>query len=76
MAGTCRSYAAPARWPVRPGLAAVLLPIPPLLISPGARPGLFAGPVRLPSPAFAGDWLVAFLGRQPRPCAAPGAGGA
>jgi uncharacterized protein (TIGR03086 family) len=62
--GACR--------PVPPGLAAILLPIAPLLITPGTRPGLFAGPVRLPGPACPGDQLVAFLGRQPRPPAAPG----
>jgi uncharacterized protein (TIGR03086 family) len=56
-----------ARRPVPPHLAAVLLPIAPLLITPGTRPGLFAGPVRLPGPACLGDQLVAFLGRQPRP---------
>ena len=55
--GACR--------PVPPGLAAVLLPIAPLLITPGTRPGLFADPVRLPGPASPGDQLVAFLGRQP-----------
>ena len=63
-----------ARRSVPPGLAAVLLPIAPLLISPGTRPGLFADPVRLPGPACPGDQLVAFLGRQPRPQAAPGPG--
>ena len=56
--GACR--------PVPPGLAAVLLPVAPLLITPGTRPGLFADPVRLPGPASPGDQLVAFLGRQPR----------
>jgi len=61
--GACR--------PVPPGLAAILLPIAPLLITPGTRPGLFAGPVRLLGPASPGDQLVAFLGRQPRPPAAP-----
>jgi hypothetical protein len=55
--GACR--------PVPPGLAAVLLPIAPLLITPGTRPGLFADPVRLPGPASPGDQLVAFLGREP-----------
>ena len=60
--------------PVPPGLATVLLPIAPLLIPPGTRPGLFADPVRLPGPACPGDQLVAFLGRQPRPLAAPGSG--
>jgi uncharacterized protein (TIGR03086 family) len=65
-----------ARRTVPPGLAAVLLPIAPLLITPGTRPGLFADPVRLPGPASPGDQLVAFLGRQPRPPAAPGPGGA
>ena len=57
--------------PVPPGLAAVLLPIAPLLITPGTRPGLFADPVRLPGPAGPGDQLVAFLGRRPRLPAAP-----
>ena len=54
-----------ARRPVPPVLAAVLLPIAPLFITPATRPGLFADPVRLPSPACPGDQLVAFLGRQP-----------
>ena len=70
------SVACGARRPVPPGLAAVLLPIAPLLITPETRPGLFADPVRLPGPASPGDQLVAFLGRQPRPLAAPGSGGA
>ena len=65
-----------ARRPVPPSLAAVLLPIAPLLITPGTRPGLFADPVRLSGPASPGDQLVAFHGRQPRPPAAPGPGGA
>jgi uncharacterized protein (TIGR03086 family) len=58
--------------PVSPDLAAVLLPIAPLLITPATRPGLFAGPVRLPGPAGPGGKLVAFLGRHPRLRAAPG----
>lgn len=62
--------------PVPPGLAAVLLPIAPLLVTPSSRPGLFAGPVRLPGPACPGDRLVAFLGRQPYSPAAPGPGSA
>ena len=70
------SVACGARRPVPPGLAAVLLPIAPLLITPGTRPGLFADPVRLPGPACPGDQLVALLGRQPRPPAAPGPGSA
>ncbi len=70
------SVACGARRPVPPGLAAVLLPIAPLLITPGTRLGLFADPVRLPGPARPGDQLVAFLGRQPRAPAAPGPGGA
>ncbi len=57
--------------PVPPGLAAVLLPIAPLVITPDTRPGLFADPVRLPGPAGPGDQLVAFLGRRPRLAAAP-----
>jgi uncharacterized protein (TIGR03086 family) len=61
------SVACGARRPVPPGLAIVLLPIAPLLITPGTRPGLFADPVRLPGPASLGDQLVASLGRQPRP---------
>jgi uncharacterized protein (TIGR03086 family) len=56
--GACR--------PVPPGLAAVLLPIAELSITPATRPGLFADPVRLPGPAGPGDQLIAFLGRQPR----------
>jgi uncharacterized protein (TIGR03086 family) len=60
------SVACGARRPVPLGLAAVLLPIAPLLITPGSRPGLFAEPVRLSGPACPGDQLVAFLGRQPR----------
>jgi uncharacterized protein (TIGR03086 family) len=56
--GACR--------PVPPGLAAILLPIAELLITPATRPGLFADPVRLPGPACPGDQLVAFLGRRPR----------
>ena len=63
-----------ARRPVPPGLAAVLLPIAPLLITPDTRPGLFADPVRLPGPASPGDQLVAFCGRQPRLLAAPAHG--
>jgi uncharacterized protein (TIGR03086 family) len=58
-----------ARRPVPPGLAAVLLPIAPLLIPTETRPGLFADPVRLADPACPGDQLVAFLGREPRPAA-------
>jgi uncharacterized protein (TIGR03086 family) len=59
------SVACGARRPVPLGLAAVLLPIAPLLITPGSRPGLFAEPVRLSGPACPGDQLIAFLGRQP-----------
>jgi len=70
------SVACVARRPVPPGLAAVLLPVAAVLITPPARPGLFAGPVRLPAPACAGDQLVAFTGRQPRPWAAPVPGSA
>jgi uncharacterized protein (TIGR03086 family) len=54
------------------GLAALLLPIAPLLITAETRPGLFSDPVRLPGPACPGDELVAFLGRQPRLLAPPG----
>jgi hypothetical protein len=61
------SVACGAPRPVPSGLAAVLLPIAPLLIHPGTRPGLFADPVRLAGPACPGDQLVAFLGREPQP---------
>jgi len=70
--------AARGAWrPVPPGLAAALLPAAAVLITAGTRPGLFAGPVRLPATAGADDQLVAFTGRQPRPRRAPsGASGA
>jgi uncharacterized protein (TIGR03086 family) len=59
--------------PVPPGLAAVLLPIATLLITPDTRAGLFADPAPVPGRACPGDQLVAFLGRQPRLPAAAGA---
>jgi hypothetical protein len=58
--------------PVPPALAALLLPIAPLLITPVTRAGLFADPVPVPGRACPGDQLVAFLGRQPRLAAAAG----
>ena len=58
--------------PVPPGLAAALLPIAPLLITPSTRPGCFADPVPVPSLARPGDQLVAFFGHQPGLLAAPG----
>jgi uncharacterized protein (TIGR03086 family) len=62
------------RRPVPPGLASILLPVAPLLIAPGTRPGLFGRPVRLTGPACPGDQLVAFLGRRPArlACGLPG----
>ena len=43
--------------PVPPGLAAVLLPIAPLFITPGTRAGLFADPVPVPGgPAPVTSW--------------------
>jgi uncharacterized protein (TIGR03086 family) len=69
------SVACGAGRPVPPGLAAVLLAIAPLLITPDTRPGLFANPVRLPGQACPGDQLVAFLGRHPG-LATPGPGSA
>ena len=57
--------------PIPPLLAAVLLPMAPLLITPGARPGLFADPIQLPGTACPGDQLVALLGREPRWTAGP-----
>ena len=68
------SVACGARRPVPPVLAAVLLPVATVLITPRTRPGLFADPVQLPAPACIGDQLVAFTGRQPRPETAPGPG--
>jgi uncharacterized protein (TIGR03086 family) len=59
------SVACGARRPIPPGLAAILLPLAPLLITPVTRPGLFADPVPVPAKASLGDQLVAFLGRQP-----------
>lgn len=59
------SAARGSRQPVPAGLAAVLLPVAPLLIPARIRPGLFADPVRLAGPACPGDELVAFLGRKP-----------
>jgi uncharacterized protein (TIGR03086 family) len=68
------SVACGAGRPVPPGLAAILLPLAPLLITPATRPGLFAEPVPPPAQASLGDQLVAFLGRQPqhRTVVAPG----
>ena len=60
------SAACGPRQPVPRGLAAILLPLAPLLITPATRPGLFADPVPVPAQADLGDQLVAFLGRQPR----------
>jgi uncharacterized protein (TIGR03086 family) len=61
-----------SRQPVPAVLAAVLLPVAPLLVTPGTRPGLFGDPVRVPARSGPGDQLVAFLGRRPRPPRAPG----
>lgn len=61
-----------SRRPVPPDLAALLLPIAPLFITPGSRAGLFADPVPVSEWACPGDQLVAFLGRQPHRPAAPG----
>jgi uncharacterized protein (TIGR03086 family) len=66
------SVACGSRRPVPPDLAALLLPIAPLFITPGARAGLFADPVPVPGRACPGDQLVAFLGRQPHCPDAPG----
>jgi uncharacterized protein (TIGR03086 family) len=60
------SVACGPRQPVPSGLAAILLPLAPLLITPATRPGLFADPVPVPAQAGLGDQLVAFLGREPR----------
>ncbi len=60
------SVACGPRQPVPPGLAAILLPLAPLLVTPATRPGLFADPVPVPTQTSLGDQLVAFLGRQPR----------
>jgi uncharacterized protein (TIGR03083 family) len=66
------SVACGSRRPVPPDLAALLLPIAPLFITPGSRAGLFADPVPVSQWACPGDQLVAFLGRQPSHPAAPG----
>jgi uncharacterized protein (TIGR03086 family) len=66
------SVACGSRRPVPPNLAALLLPIAPLFITPGSRAGLFADPVPVSEWACPGDQLVAFLGRQPSHPAAPG----
>jgi uncharacterized protein (TIGR03086 family) len=52
--------------PVPPGLAAILLPVAPLLVTPATRPGLFADPVPITSRCGPGEQLVAFLGRHPQ----------
>jgi uncharacterized protein (TIGR03086 family) len=62
-----------SRRAVPPGLAAVLLPVAPLLVTPATRRGLFADPVRVPGRPGPGDQLVAFLGRQPGRPGIPGA---
>jgi uncharacterized protein (TIGR03086 family) len=64
IAAACGSYRS-----VPAGLAAVLLSVAPLLITPATRRGLFAEPVLVPVRCGPGDQLVAFLGRQPRPAA-------
>ena len=51
--------------PIPPGLAACLLPAAALLIPPGTRRGLFAGPLPPPVPATPSHQLLAFLGRDP-----------
>ena len=63
------SVACGSRRPVPADLAALLLPIAPLFITPGTRAGLFADPVPVPGRACPGDQLVAFLGRRPQPVA-------
>jgi hypothetical protein len=60
------SVACGASLPIPPVLAAVPLPIAPLLITPSTRPGRFADPVPIPGSAPPGDQLAAFLGRNPR----------
>jgi uncharacterized protein (TIGR03086 family) len=69
------SVACGNRRPVPPDLAALLLPIAPLLITPRTRAGLFADPVPVAGRACPGDRLVAFLGRQPYRPAPPDPGG-
>ncbi len=58
-----------SRQPIPPVLAAVLLPVAPLLVRPATRPGLFSDPVPLTEPGRSGPGaqLVAFLGREPCP---------
>ena len=52
--------------PVPLALAAILLPIAPLLVTPETRPGLFADPIRIVGQCGPAEQLVAFLGRQPQ----------
>jgi uncharacterized protein (TIGR03086 family) len=52
--------------PIPFGLATALLPVVPMLVTPGTRTGLFAEPVPVPPLASPGDRLVALLGREPR----------
>jgi uncharacterized protein (TIGR03086 family) len=58
--------------PVPDRLAAELLPLAAVLITPATRAGLFDDPVPVPGLACPGDRLVAFLGRRPCPPAVPG----
>lgn len=57
--------------PIPPILAVDMLALVPLLVPPGARPGMFAEPVAVPSQAPPGDRLLAFLGRSPAHHAVP-----
>ena len=61
------SAACGAHRPIPPGLAVILLPLAPLLITPATRTGLFADRVPVPAQASPGDQLLAFLGRRPHP---------
>lgn len=54
-----------ARRSIPPELASILLPVAPLLVTPGTRDGLFAAPVPLTAPSCPSDQLIAFLGRRP-----------
>ena len=66
------SVACGVHQPVPADLAAALLPITPLLITPSTRPGLFSDPVAVPERCSPSDQLTAFLGRQPGLQAPPG----
>ena len=51
--------------PLPDGLAAELIELCPLFVTPADRPGRFGPPLGVPPVASAGEHLLAFLGRRP-----------